>query len=216
MAHMPCWLTLIHIRWIMFLLCDSVEWNQSVFYFKRCNDSSVNWSSKCLNLLCIFEYWNEASEPHVITAQNGGGPSVIEADGVSFFILQLSGFVIRRGCGECHPSQGSFHAPVLHQSRFTFKVEFLCTDTKLTWWMIVQTKPELQSSIIQLQVMTPNVYTFTLNDTNLDVYHPATLILQTISFVTVLYITDRQEASQRSLIKYFFCELYLMAALSCT
>lgn len=110
-----------------------------------------------------------------------------------FFILQLSGFVIHGGCGECHPSQGSFHAPVLHQSRLTFKVEFLCTDIKLTWWMIGQTKPELQSSIIRLQVMTQTVYTFTFNDTNLDVYHPATLILQTISFVSALYITERQE-----------------------
>lgn len=122
------------------------------------------------------------------------------------------------GCGECHPSQRSFHGPDLYQSRFTFKVELLCTDIKLTWWMIGQTKPELQSSIIRLQVTIANVCIFTFNDTNVDVYHPATLILQTISLdcFTVLYITDQQGASLRSLIKYSFCELYLKATLSCT
>jgi len=61
--------------------------------------------------------------------------------------------------------------------------------------MIGQTNPELQSSIIQLQVMIPNVYTFTFNDTNVDVHHPDTNNILRL-LITVLYITDGQEASQ--------------------
>lgn len=191
------------------------------FYFKRCNDSSVNRSSKCLNLLCIFEYWNSIST----TCNNSSKWRRAErywGRWCRFFLSSnipalwiCHSAVFHRGCGECHPSHVSFHASDLYQSGFTFKVEFLCTDIKLTWWMICQTKPELQSSIIQLQVMIPNVYTFTFNDTNVDVYHPATNNILRL-FITVLYITDGQEASQRFLIKYSFCELYLKATVSCT
>lgn len=166
------------------------------FYFKRCNDSSVNRSSKCLNLLCIFEYWNSN------TCNNSSKCRRAErywGRWCRFFLSSnipalwiCHSAVFHRGCGKCHPSHVSFHASDLYQSRFTFKVEFLCTDIKLTWWMICQTKPELQSSIIQLQVMIPNVYTFTFNDTNVDVYHPATNNILRL-FITVLYITDGQE-----------------------